>query len=119
MNQEYSARRQRAPESLQRLDRPSYWMRVLLICAGLGLLSIAKLSGVQLPPLDFVLILFLAVALAGRFRDIGWPAWIGASFPIATMVAFPVGVLLLRSCRAMSLWNFCGCRFGRAISQRR
>lgn len=32
--------------------------------------------------------------LAGRFRDIGWPIWIGSSFVIVTMLVLPIVALV-------------------------
>jgi peptidoglycan/LPS O-acetylase OafA/YrhL len=38
---------------------------------------------------NFVLLILLAIALARRFRDIGWPAWIGPTILLGTMFGLP------------------------------
>jgi hypothetical protein len=43
--------------------------------------------------IDTVVIILLARALAGRFRDIGWPVWIGPTFMIVTMLILPLVVV--------------------------
>jgi hypothetical protein len=42
---------------------------------------------------DTGLIVVMAMALAGRFRDIGWPVWIGPTFMLGTMLVLPMLVL--------------------------
>jgi uncharacterized membrane protein YhaH (DUF805 family) len=42
---------------------------------------------------DTVLIVLLAATVAGRFRDIGWPAWLAAAFILITMLGIPVAVM--------------------------
>jgi uncharacterized membrane protein YhaH (DUF805 family) len=83
-------------KSLSQVDRRSFWMWTVPIAAVHCLLSIAMANAMELRPLgpmDTLLILLLAVVLVGRFRDIGWPTWIGASFLIATMLVVPFVVL--------------------------
>jgi hypothetical protein len=47
----------------------------------------------SLGSIDTGLIVLLALALARRFRDIGWPAWIGPTILIGTMLVLPFAVL--------------------------
>jgi uncharacterized membrane protein YhaH (DUF805 family) len=80
-------------KSFNQLDRRSYWMWAIPIVAAHWLLSIAMANGIDfgpLAPMDTLLVVLLAAALAARFRDIGWPIWIGASFLLATMLVLPV-----------------------------
>ncbi|HEY1544154.1 MAG TPA: hypothetical protein VGG01_17250 [Xanthobacteraceae bacterium] len=42
---------------------------------------------------DNGIIISLAMALAWRFRDIGWPVWIGPTILLGTMLGLPVLVL--------------------------
>src|SRR5215471_11264359 len=82
-------------KSPKRLDRPSFWKWAIPLVLGSWFLSILPLSSaarsvggpnaaviVRLTVATqalarLVLIVLLAMALARRFRDIGWPAWIG------------------------------------------
>jgi hypothetical protein len=84
-------------KSLNQLDRRSFWLWAIPIVGAHWLLSIAMANGMNvgpLGPMDTLLILLLAAALAGRFRDIGWPTWIGSSFLIATLLVLPVVAFL-------------------------
>jgi hypothetical protein len=47
----------------------------------------------SLGSVDTVLIAFLAIALARRFRDIGWSAWIGPTILLGTMLGLPLVVV--------------------------
>ena len=91
-------------KSPKRLDRPSFWKWAILLVLGLVVLSILPLYSAALsvggPNAAFivglavatmalarlVLLVLLAIALARRFRDIGWPAWIGPTILLVTMV---------------------------------
>jgi hypothetical protein len=77
-------------KSLHRLDRRSFWMWVGPLLAAHWLLSLAAAKGMPFGGIDIVVIILLASALAGRFRDIGWPIWMGSSFLIVTMVVLPL-----------------------------
>jgi hypothetical protein len=82
-------------KSLNQLDRRSYWIWAIPIIAAHWLVSIAMANGVNfgpLGPMDTLLVLLLSTALAGRFRDMGWPTWIGASFLVVTLLVLPVAV---------------------------
>ena len=84
-------------KSLQQLDRPTYWKWVIPLVALRVLFGIAAAKGINLGPLgpvDTFLIVILAMALVGRFRDIGWPTWIGASFLLITTLVVPLGIFL-------------------------
>jgi hypothetical protein len=78
-------------KSLHQLNRRSFWMWAVPLLAVHGLVSIAMAKGVQGPlgPIDTALIILFAAALAGRFRDIGWPVWIGPSLVIVTLLVIP------------------------------
>jgi hypothetical protein len=78
-------------KSFKRLDRSTFWMWAVPLLIAHVLLNVVTLSGGQgLGGLDTVVILWLAFRLAGRFYDIGWPAWTGPLFMIATMLVFPL-----------------------------
>jgi hypothetical protein len=84
-------------KSLNQLDRRSFWIWTIPIVTAHCLLAIALANGTivgPLGPMDTLLIVLLAVVLVGRFRDIGWPTWIGASFLIATVLVLPAVALL-------------------------
>ena len=92
----------------KRLDRPSFWKWAIPLVLGLVGLAILGRSGavrligefdtglnerdaivLALTAIGFVvlvLIVLLAMALARRFRDIGWPAWIGPTILLVTML---------------------------------
>jgi uncharacterized membrane protein YhaH (DUF805 family) len=79
---------------LQPLNRQDYWLRVVPILVGHIALTAAMAAGVQgMSAVDTVLIIFLAIAVARRFRDIGWPVWIGPTFVIVTMIVAPLGFI--------------------------
>jgi len=87
-------------KSLNRLDRPTFWMWVIPIALAHLLLSMLAASsmslGVTSPwgTMDTLVIFVLAMAIAGRFRDIGWPSWIGGLFPVVTMLLLPFAALV-------------------------
>ena len=69
------------------LDRSEFWMAAAPLLIAHVLLDVITLSsGLRLGRLDAVIILWLAVRLAGRCNDIGWLARIGPTFMIATML---------------------------------
>ncbi|HLH90368.1 MAG TPA: hypothetical protein VKX28_18100 [Xanthobacteraceae bacterium] len=82
-------------KSGKRLDRPTYWMWAVPLVAGHVILGLMMMSGTatSLGSIDTGLIIGLAVVLAARFRDIGWPAWIGPTILIGTMFGLPFLVL--------------------------
>ena len=94
-----------------RLDRPSFWKWAIPLVLGLVVLAILGRSGAVRLVGEFdtglnavaaitlaltamalvwlVLIVLLAMALARRFRDIGWPAWIGPTILLFTRLGPP------------------------------
>ena len=95
-------------KSRKRLDRPSFWKWAIPLVLGSWVLSILPLGGVArslglnsavsvgltVALARLVLIVLLALALARRFRDIGWPAWIGPTILLVTMLGLPVVFLV-------------------------
>jgi uncharacterized membrane protein YhaH (DUF805 family) len=74
-----------------RMNRLSFWQWAGPIVVGHFVLTFAMASGFQMAgSLDTLLVVFLAIALARRFHDIGWPVWIGPTFLIGTMVVLPL-----------------------------
>src|SRR5262245_18102410 len=94
----------------KRLDRPSFWKRTIPLVLGLVVLAILDWSRVVRLVGEFdtglsavvaitlgltamasvlVLTVLLAMALARRFRDIGWPAWIGPTILLFTTLGPP------------------------------
>src|ERR1700722_6394016 len=82
-------------KSPKRLDRPTFWMWAVPIVLGHVVLTFLMVSRTasSLGSIDTGLIVLLALALARRFRDIGWPAWIGPTILIGTMLVLPFAVL--------------------------
>jgi uncharacterized membrane protein YhaH (DUF805 family) len=80
----------------KRMNRATFWAWAVPIVGAHLALTFVLINGASatfLGNIDTVLIIFLAVAVARRFRDIGWPAWTGATFVIVTMLVAPIGVL--------------------------
>src|SRR5262244_4131755 len=95
----------------KRLDRPSFWKWAIpLVLGGLVLAILGRSGAVRLAGefdtglnavaaialaqtaialVWLVLIVLLAMALARRFRDIGWPAWIGPTILLFTTLGPP------------------------------
>src|SRR5262249_4334086 len=99
----------------KRLDRPSFWKWAIPLVLGLVVLAILGRSGAArhavrlvgefdtglnaaaaitlaltaMALVLLVLIVLLAMALARRFRDIGWPAWIGPTILLFTTLGPP------------------------------
>jgi len=88
------------------LDRPSFWKWAILLVLGLVVLVIPDVNGVvrsvggkdrdivaivliAMALVRLVLMVLLAIALARRFRDIGWPAWIGPTILLVTQLGPP------------------------------
>jgi hypothetical protein len=65
------------------------------LVAGHVFLTLMMMSGTatSLGSIDTGLIIGLAYVLAGRFRDVGWPAWIGPTILVGTMLGLPFLVL--------------------------
>ncbi|HUI97870.1 MAG TPA: hypothetical protein VLX44_19085 [Xanthobacteraceae bacterium] len=82
-------------KSSKRLDRPTFWMWVVPLLLGHFFFSFLLVSGTagSLGSIDNVLIIFLAIALARRFRDIGWPVWIGPTILLVMMLGLPILIL--------------------------
>ncbi len=86
-------------KSPKRLDRPTFWMWTVPLVVGHVVLTIVLTilgaSGAvrSLGAVDTVLIVFLARVLAWRFRDIGWPVWIGPTILLGTMLGLPFLIL--------------------------
>src|SRR5215471_21837626 len=87
----------------KRLDRPSFWKWAIPLVLGLVVLAILSGAARSVGGKDIVVIVvtamalarlvvivLLAMALARRFRDIGWPAWIGPTILLVTTLGVPV-----------------------------
>jgi len=74
------------------LNRAAFWPWAICLVLGHVLLTLATISGAKLGALDSLVVIALALAVGARFRDIGWPAWIGVSFILLTMVVGTLGV---------------------------
>jgi uncharacterized membrane protein YhaH (DUF805 family) len=89
----------------KRLDRPTFWKWAIPLVLGdvvLTILGDRSFGGIKtfvivitvLGLARLVLIAPLFIALARRFRDIGWPAWIGSTILLVTMLGLPVVFLV-------------------------
>ena len=79
----------------KRMNRLTFWAWTVPIVAAHVVLTVLMVNRVNGPwsSFDTALLFFLATALARRFRDIGWPAWIGPTFAIVTMLGIPMAVI--------------------------
>jgi len=77
--------------SMKRLDRATYWMWAVPLVLAHVILAVMVANNVNssLGSIDTGLIIGLAYVLVGRFRDIGWPVWIGPVILIGTMFVLP------------------------------
>jgi hypothetical protein len=82
-------------KSPKRLDRPTYWIWVVPLVLGRVFFAVLMATGVgrSFASAGDVLLIFLAIALAWRFRDIGWPVWIGPTILLVTMLGGPFVVM--------------------------
>jgi hypothetical protein len=111
----------------KRLDRPTYWELVVPLVFGHVILSSLLVPGsatglgsvdtIVLGAVDTIVLGWLARTLARRFRDIGWPAWIGPTILLITMVVPPlviVGIAIAShaGAKVMGWWSLYGLLFG-------
>lgn len=84
-------------KSPKRLDRPTFWMWVVPLVLGRVFFAVLVATGAarSIASAGDVLLIFLAIALARRFRDIGWPVWIGPTILLVTMVGGPFAVMFV------------------------
>jgi hypothetical protein len=80
-------------KSLDQLNRLSFWLWTIPIVIVHELLNIVVAKGARVGTFDTVVILLLAYVVACRFRDIGWPAWLGPVFILVTMLVIPAVVM--------------------------
>jgi len=80
----------------KRMNRRTFWTWAIPIVVAHAVITLLVPNGLNGPwsAIDTALLIFLATALARRFRDIGWPAWTGATFLIATLLVIPMGVVV-------------------------
>lgn len=78
-------------KSRKRLDRAAFRTWAVPIVLGYFLVMILTMGSADTASgaFNFVLLILLAIALARRFRDIGWPAWIGPTILLGTMFGLP------------------------------
>jgi len=74
----------------ERLDRPSFWLWAVCLVIAHIVLSLLTAKGVPLGAVDSLAVVGLALVVGARFRDIGWPVWIGVTFVLVTMLVLPL-----------------------------
>jgi uncharacterized membrane protein YhaH (DUF805 family) len=76
-------------KSPKRLGRRTFWMWVVLLVLGhvlaIGMIPPGSAAPLAMIGIDDVILILLAIALARRFRDIGWPVWIGPTILLVTI----------------------------------
>jgi uncharacterized membrane protein YhaH (DUF805 family) len=76
-----------------RLNRQYFWIWIgCLVVAKLavdfGFFSLPELH--FLSSIDTVIVIFVAIAIGARFRDIGWPRWLGIVLTLLIMLVLPM-----------------------------
>jgi hypothetical protein len=79
----------------ERLDRETFWMYTVPLVIGHVVLALMAAHGSGLAGADLVVVMWLALVVGSRFRDIGWRPWIGISFVLVTIVALPLVALVI------------------------
>jgi len=77
-----------------RVDRASFWVLVLILClAKTAVFQIGTMNPTAsfLSALDMIVIVAIAATVSARFRDIGWPIWIGVTIVLLCMIVVPFG----------------------------
>jgi len=77
----------------ERLDQPKFWQWAIGLVIAHIVLSLLAAQVRPFGALDTVAVVTLALAVGARFRDIGWPVWIGPTFMLVTMLALPMVAL--------------------------
>jgi hypothetical protein len=77
----------------ERLDQPTFWQWAIGLVIGHIVLTLLAAAGTPVGALDTLAIIALALVLGARFRDIGWPVWIGPTFMLVTMLALPLAAV--------------------------
>jgi hypothetical protein len=93
-------------QSFNQLNRRSFWLWTVPIVVAHLLLTVAVANGMGVGAFDTVLIVLLAAVVAGRFRDIGWPPWLGPAFILVTMLGIPAAVMGVAIARNVSPDDF-------------
>jgi len=74
----------------ERLDRHTFWSWAVCLVIAHIFLTVLSVNGAPFGVLDSFAVIALALVVGARFRDIGWPAWIGVTFVLVTMLALPL-----------------------------
>jgi hypothetical protein len=74
----------------ERLDRPTFWQWAVCLAMAHIVLTLLTAAGGAFGAVDSLAIIALALVVGARFRDIGWPVWIGPTFMLVTMLALPL-----------------------------
>ena len=77
----------------ERLERDDFWLWAVCLVSGHIVLSLLSAGGGPFGAVDTLAIVALAMVLGARFRDIGWPVWIGPTFMLVTMLALPLAAV--------------------------
>jgi hypothetical protein len=74
----------------ERLDRPTFWQWAVCLVIAHIVLTLLAAAGGAFGAVDSLAIIALALVVGARFRDIGWPVWIGPTLMLVTMLALPL-----------------------------
>ena len=74
----------------ERLDRPTFCLWAICLVAAHIVLTLLTMNGAPFGAMDSLVVVALALVVGARFRDVGWPVWIGVTFVLVTMLALPL-----------------------------
>jgi len=74
----------------ERLDRSTFFLWAFCLVAAHIVLTLLTMKGAPFGAVDSLAVVALALVVGARFRDIGWPVWIGVTFVLVTMLALPL-----------------------------
>jgi uncharacterized membrane protein YhaH (DUF805 family) len=75
----------------ERLDRETFWQWAVCLVIAHIVLTLLAMSGASFfGTVDTFAVIAIALVVGARFRDIGWPVWIGVTFVLVTMLGLPL-----------------------------
>ena len=74
----------------ERLDRSTFCLWAICLVAAHIVLTLLTMNGAPFGAADSLAVVALALVVGARFRDVGWPVWIGVTFVLVTMLALPL-----------------------------
>src|SRR5262249_26468018 len=79
-----------------RMNRRQFWVWIgclLAVKYALAILLVVSPELGVLGAVDIVVVLFVALTIGARFRDTGWPGWVGILLTLMIMLVLPLVLL--------------------------